>query len=145
MVQPPFNLNVKTNVTHISLQQTSYKNSLTVTLSKSVTAALKIQNISQIIKGHDNKVKQIKRHHQLNYNWRIKTERPLNGDCHKENVTYKCTASITFQPKKVYLGLAEGEFKKQKYHNHTQSFRNGVYSNSTTLSSYVLKIMKTKK
>ena len=45
---------------------------------------------------------------------------------------------------KVYLGVAEGEFKKQRY-NYTQSFRNENYSNMTTLSSYVWKIKKAKK
>ena len=30
----------------------------------------------------------------------------------------------------MYLGVAEGEFKKQRY-NHTQSFRNENYSNMT--------------
>ena len=44
-------------------------------------------------------------------NCRIKTECPLNRDCRKEDVIYKCTALTTCQPKKVYLGLAEGEFK----------------------------------
>ena len=80
------------------------------------------QNISQIIKGHNKKVIQIKRHHQLECNCRIKTKYPLNGDCCKEDIIYKCTALATFQPKNVYLGLAEGEFKKQRYYFHTQSF-----------------------
>ena len=62
---------------------------------------------------------------------------PLNGNCWKEDVIYKCTALTTFHPKKVYLGLAEGGFKKQRYYNHTQSFWNENYWNSTTLSSYV--------
>ena len=57
---------------------------------------------------------------------------------------YKCTALTTFLPKKAFLDLAESEFKKQRYYNHTQSLRNKNYSNSTTLSSYVWKI-KTKK
>ena len=57
----------------------------------------------------------------------------------------RCAALITFQPKKVYLGLAEGECKKQRYYNHTQSFWNENYLNSTNLSSYVWKIKKTKK
>ena len=58
---------------------------------------------------------------------------------------YKFTALTTFQFKKVYLGLAEGEFKKQRYHNHTQSRCNDIYSNSATLFSYVWTIKKTKK
>ena len=72
------------------------------------------QNISQILKGHNKKVTQIKRNHQLECNCRIETEGSLNGDCRKEDVTCKCTGLTTFQPKKLYLGLAEGEFKKAK-------------------------------
>ena len=122
---PPFSLNVKTNVAKIFLQlidthfPPTHKlckifNCNTVKVSYSCT-----QNISHIIKGHNKKVTQIKRNHQLECNCRIKTECPLNGDCRKEDVIYKCTALTTFQPKKVYLGLAEGEFKKQRYYNHT--------------------------
>ena len=29
---------------------------------------------------------------------------------------YKCTALTTFQPRKVYISLAEGEFKTQRYY-----------------------------
>ena len=47
-------------------------------------------------------------------------------------------------PKK-YFGLAEDELKKQRYYNHTQTFRNENYSNSTNLPSYVWKIKKTRK
>ena len=45
----------------------------------------------------------------------------------------------------MYLGLVEGEFKKQRYYNHTQLFRNEKYSNSTTLFSFTWKINETKK
>ena len=100
------------------------------------------QNISQIIKGHNKKVTQIKRHNQLDCNCRTKTECPLNGDCCKEDLICKWTAITIFQ--KVYLGLAEDEFKTQRY-NHTQSFCNKNYSNSTTFFSYVWKVKKAKK
>ena len=55
------------------------------------------QNISQIIKGHNKKVKKIKRHNQLDCNCRTKTECPLNGDCRKEDQIFKCTALTIFQ------------------------------------------------
>ena len=44
----------------------------------------------------------------------------------------------------MYLGLAEDEFKTQRY-NHTQSFCNENYSNCTTFFSYVWKVRKAKK
>ena len=148
---PPFSLNVKTNVAKMFLQliDTHFPpanklhkifNRNTVKVSYRCT-----QNISQIIKGYNKKVTQIKRHHQLECNCRIKTECLLNGNCRKEDAIYKCRALTTFQTKKVYLDLVEGELKKQRYYNHTQSFRNENYSNSTTVSSYVWKIKKTKK
>ena len=148
---PAFSLNVKTNVakmfsqlidTHFPRTNKLHKifNRNTVKVSYSCT-----QNTSQIIKGHNKKVSQIKPLHQLECNCRIKTECPLNCDCRIKDVIYKCTALTTFQFKKQNLGLAEGEFKKQRYFNHIQSLHNENYWNSTTLSSYVWKIKKTKK
>ena len=124
---PPFSLNVKTNVAKMFLQliDTHFPpanklhkifNHNTIKFSYSFT-----QNISQIIKGHNKKVTQIKRNHQLECNCRIKTECPLNGDCRKEDVIYKCTALTTFQPKKEYLALVEGEYKRQRYYNNTSA------------------------
>ena len=71
------------------------------------------QNTSQIIKGHNKKIIQIKRHHQLECNCRIKIECPRNGDCQKKDVIYKFTALTPFQPKKLHPGLAVGEFKSK--------------------------------
>ena len=48
---------------------------------------------------------------QLSCNCRDKFKCPLNGKCSEENVIHKCTSSIESDLKKVYLGLAEGEFK----------------------------------
>ena len=56
---------------------------------------------------------------------------------------YKCTAR-TCNSKKVYLGLTEGELKKQKYYDHVKSFKNEFYANSTTLSSYIWEMKKRK-
>ena len=148
----PLSLNVKANVakifsqlidTHFPPANKLHKiffNRNTVKVSYSCT-----QNISKIIKRHNKKVTQIKRSHQLECNCRIRTECPLNGDYRKKDVIYTCTALTTFQPRKVYLGLAEGDFKKQRHYNHIQSFRNENYLNSPTLSSCVWKIKKTKK
>ena len=91
--------------------------------------------MSQIIKGHNKKIAQKETQETLPCNCRVKTDCPLNGDCRKESVIYKCTA-ITCNSKKVYLGLTEGEFKKQRYYDHVKSFKNEFYANSTTLSSF---------
>ena len=68
---------------------------------------------------------------------------PLNGNYRTENVIYKCTSLTKNNVKKVYLGVTEGEFKKNRYCNHQQSFRNEDYKNSTTLSTYLWSIKST--
>ena len=89
--------------------------------------------MSQIIKGHNKKIVEKETQETLDCNYRVKTDCPLNGDCIKESVSYKCTAT-TSDWKKVYFGLNEGQLR---YYDHVRSFRNELYANSTTLSSYV--------
>ena len=125
---PPFNLDVSTNVAKIFLNLIEKHflrssklhkifNKNTVKVSYSCT-----QNMSQIIKGHNKKIVQKETQETLECNCRVKTDCPLNGDCRKESVIYKCTAT-TNNSKNVYLGLNEGEFKKQRYYDHIKSFK----------------------
>ena len=54
-----------------------------------------------------------------------------------QNVVYKCTVSATPNfSKRVYLGVAEGDWK-QRFYNHKKSIKNKSYRNDTTLSSYL--------
>ena len=99
--------------------------------------------MSQIIKGHNKKIVQKETQETLECNCRVKTDCLLNGDCRKESVIYKCTAT-TCNSKKVYLGLTEGEFTKQRHYDHVKSFKNRFYANSTTLSSYAWEMKKRK-
>ena len=99
--------------------------------------------MSQIIKGHNKKILLKEIQEALECNCRVKTDCPLNGDCRKESIIYKCTAT-TCNLEKLYLGLTEGEFKKQRYYDHVKSFKNEFYANNTTLSSYVWKMKKRK-
>ena len=92
--------------------------------------------MSQKIKGHNKTIVQKETQEALDCNSRIKTVCPLNGDCRKQSVMCKCTAT-TCDSKKVYLRLTEGEFKKQRYYDHLKPFRNEFYANSTTFLSYV--------
>ena len=92
--------------------------------------------MSQIIKGHSKKIFQKETQKILDCNCFPKADCPFNGDSRKENVIYKCRAA-TCDQKKVYYGLTEGKFEKQRYYDHAKSFRNKVYANSTILSSYV--------
>ena len=94
------------------------------------------ENMANIIKIHNNKLTNTNVPQQLACNSRVKSDCPLNGDCRKESIVYKCTACTIRRLKKVYLGLNEGEFET-RYYKHSKSFRTKSYPNSTTLSSYV--------
>ena len=125
--KPPFNLDVSTNMAKIFFyrkklppfkQITEIFNKNTVKVSYSCT-----QNMLQIIKGHNKKIVQKEIQETLECNCRVKTDCPLYGDCRKESVIHKCIAT-TCNSKKVYLGLVEIEFKKQRYYDHAKSFKN---------------------
>ena len=73
--------------------------------------------MSSIIKSHNKKkinkdVKELK-----SCNCRVKPECPLNGQCQVTDKIYKCTVLSLDKPNKVYLGIAECDFKK-RFYNH---------------------------
>ena len=45
-------------------------------------------------------------------NYRKKEDCPSEGKCRIENIIYQCIVSTSGHPDKVYLGTAEGDFKK---------------------------------
>ena len=103
------------------------------------------QNISQIIKKHDKKVMQIKGHHQLERNCRIKTKCRLNGYFWKEAVIYVYSVNNILTPKK-YLGLAEVSLKSKDIITTPDHFEmKTLRTVSTFLSIYGWKIKKTDK
>ena len=94
-----------------------------------------MNNMSKIIKGHNKKVTSKPRDQRPKCNCRKKAECPMEGNCLVNDVVYKCDVTRPL-PKKVYLGLAEGEWKS-RFYNHKLSFKHKRYSNKTTLSSYM--------
>ena len=71
-------------------------------------------------------------------NCRVKSECALNGQCQVTNI-------ILLSPEKpntVYLGTAEGYFKKRLY-NHKKSFNKETSANDTTLSKYIWELKET--
>ena len=68
----------------------------------------------QLIKKHNNFIQNKKNKTTLSCNCRDKNGCPLNGNCRRENVIYKCTSLTKNKVKKVYLGVSEGEFKKNR-------------------------------
>ena len=115
---PPFNKNVSTNVAkrflnlldqHFPKSRKLHAifNRKTVKVSYSWT-----QNMSSMIKSHNKKVinKDVKESKLCNC--RVKSECPLNGQCQATDIIYQCTVLSPDKPNKLYLGTAEGDFKK---------------------------------
>ena len=100
------------------------------------------QNMSSMIKSHNKKVinKDVKE--SKSCNCRVKSECPLNGQCQVTDIIYKCTVLSPDKPNKVYLGTAEGDFKK-RFYNHRKSFNNEGSANDTTLSKYIWELKET--
>ena len=87
------------------------------------------------IKGHNKKVTYKPCDKSPKCNCRKQAGCPMEGNCQVDYVVYKCDVTRPL-PKKVYLRLAEGEFKG-RFYNQKLSFKNKRYSNKTALSSYL--------
>ena len=59
------------------------------------------------IKGHNKKMVQKETQETLDWNCRVKTDCPLNGDCRKKCVIYICTATTCDSKKHILDGLKE--------------------------------------
>ena len=68
-------------------------------------------------------------------NCRDKGSCPMDGKCNERNVIYQAEVT-TSHSRETYIGLCDTSFKS-RYRNHTCSFRNERYRNSTELSKYV--------
>ena len=64
----------------------------------------------------------------------MKVECLMKGNCQVHDVVYKCDVTRPL-PKKVCLGLVEGEWKS-RFYSHNLSFKNR-YFNKTALSNYM--------
>ena len=92
--------------------------------------------MSSMIKSHNKKVinKDVKELKPCKC--RVKSKCPLNGQCQVTDIIYQCTVLSPDKPNKVYLGTAEGDFKK-RFYNHRKSFNNEGSANDTTLSKFI--------
>ena len=57
--------------------------------------------MSQIIKGHNKMIVQKETQETFDCNFRVKTDCLLNGDCRKESLIYKCTATTCDSKKSI--------------------------------------------
>ena len=66
-----------------------------------------------------------------------KNERPMQNKCLTPNIIYEATfTNNTHIVEKIYFRLCETSFK-ERYRNHTRSFRLQIYRKDTELSKYV--------
>ena len=125
---PPYNVEVKTNIGKIFLKlvrkhfhkrnpyrKIFYNNA--IKLSYSCTP-----NVKNLITQHDTSI--MKSNPETNNracNCRTKDNCPFDGKCLSECIVYEATV-LSAKQTKVYFGTAEGSFKC-RYNNHTKSFR----------------------
>ena len=139
---PTYAMNVKTNIgkeffkllnKHFPRNSELNKlfNKNTVKLSYSCT-----KNMDAIITAHNNRV--MHTNNEIYFcNCRQQRECPLQNKCLTPSLVYKAIVTNNVDDeKKFYIGLTETDFK-QRFNNHTKSFRHRKYSKETELSKYV--------
>ena len=139
---PPYSLNVKTNIDKVFLKLVrkyfprSHKLSKIFNLNTIKISYSSMPNVKNLIKQHNSKILNKDRDKiQRPCNCRIKESCPLNGERLHKCVVYKVEVS-TNTTYKEYHGVSE-KVLKSRYNNHTQSFRNISYINDTELSKYL--------
>ena len=135
---PPCSINVKTNIGKVFfkllhehfLKTHKIFNKNTVKVSYS-----SMRNILSIKASHN---KTILRPNIQDYscNYRKKNECLMQNKCLTPNIYQATVTNNTNIDKKIYFGLCETSFK-ERYHNHTRSFRSQNYSKDAELSKYV--------
>lgn len=141
---PPFNLNVATNIgkQFFKIIETSFPaehklhkliNKNTVKLSYSCTP-----NMEQIVSSHNKKIiNETPTSLERKCNCRNKPACPLNGNCLQKSVIYQATVTRNDNNKQeTYVGLTENEFKT-RFTGHKASFTHENKKSSTTLSEYM--------
>ena len=103
-----------------------------------------MKNVQQLIKKHNKFIQNKKNKTKLSCNCRDKNGCPWNSNCIK-NTLFISTSLSKNNVNKVYLGVLEGEFQKNRYYNHQQSFQKENYKTITTLPAYLWNIKSTSK
>ena len=126
---PPYSLNVKTNIGKVFLKLVrkhftrSHKLSKIFNLNTIKINYSSMPNVKNLIKQHNSKILNKDQDKiQRPCNCRIKESCHLNGKCFRQCMVYKAELSFNATYKE-YSGASEVEFKS-RYSNHTQSFRN---------------------
>ena len=149
---PPYSINVKTNISKRFLQLVDKyfpkKHKLNKIFNRNnVKVSYScLPNIASEITSHN---KSIIRKEEIpnspTCNCRAKNSCPLAGNCLQKNVIYKCSVkSDNTTVDADYIGLTENTFKDRLY-KHRNSFKYESKANSTKLSKYVWDMKKSEK
>ena len=139
---PPYSMNVKTNIgksflqlirkhfpRHNNLHKIFNKNTVKVSYSC-------MGNVSSIISSHNHKVLRPPNTEQYGCKCRSKPNCPLQNKCLTPKVIYQANVTNNVNSdEKFYRGLAETPFKV-RFGNHTKDFNHKKYCKSTELSKY---------
>ena len=149
---PPFSANVKTNVgkiffkllrKHFPKNHQFYKifNKNTVKISYSC-----MKNMGSVISSHNQQILRPKAtSFGCNCRGRNKANCPLEGKCLTPHLIYQADVTNNIDDEyKFYYGLTETTFK-ERYNNHTKSFRHFRYETETELSKYIWKLTQENK
>ena len=141
---PPYNRNVRTNIgkTFLRLVDKCFDkkhkfhkifNRNTVKVSYSC-----MKNVERIIKSHNSKLLMADKELDQNTKCNCRGNKvcPLNGQCLAKAVVYKTTVTAENKPEKIYIGISGGAFK-ERFNNHTASFKHESKAQSTELSKYI--------
>ena len=135
---PPYSVNVKTNVGKLFMRLIDKHfprhhklfNRNNVKLSYSCMPSMK-----NVIQKHNSKIMEDpKPTNNKTCSCRQKSDCPLNQNCLSECLVYD--AVVNTSTTKNYYGTCEKRFK-ERYNNHTSSFRNKSRQKSTELSNYI--------
>ena len=141
---PPYSLNVKTNIGKVFLKLVrkhfprSHKLSKIFNLNTIKISYSSMPNVKNLIKQHNSKIlNKDQEKIQQPCNYKIKKSCPLNGKYLHQCMLYIYKAEVsTSTILKEYYDASEGEFKS-RYNNRTQSVRNLSHINDTELSKYL--------
>ena len=139
---PPYSLNVKTNIGKVFLKLVRkhfprlHKFNKIFNLNTIKISCSSVPNVKNLIKQHNSKILNKDQNKiQRSCNCRMKESCPLDGKCLHQCMV--CKAEVTTNTTyKEYYGTSEGEFKS-RYNNHTQSFRHISHIDDTELSKYL--------
>ena len=97
-----------------------------------------MENMESIISCHNKNILNTPQTTQKDWcNCGTKANCPLNNKCLSTSLIYKANVTTNNDPNgKNYMGLTEGSFKR-RYTQHTLSFRDPKYSNTTKLSKHI--------